>query len=110
RAARDVDQKRRALHQPEPAGIDQPLGLGAKRGADRHRVAERQHLVELGKRIDPLDTVAGFARAAIGGEYSAPEHGGAPCHFLADAAEPDDAERAAADLAMRRAAMNPAWP
>src|SRR3954452_17014243 len=73
RATRDVDEKRRALHRPKPAGIDQPLSLRAECGADRHRVAERQHLVERRKRVDPLDAVTRRTRAAIGGQYMTAE-------------------------------------
>src|SRR5207248_10498226 len=57
---------------------------------------------------DALDAVTRCTRAAVSGQHAAAEHGGAARHLLPDPAEPDDAERVTADLAMRRAAMHPA--
>src|SRR5260221_161692 len=107
RAARDVDEERRGLHHPQPALIDQPFGLGAERGADRHRVALRQHVVELAEQIDALDPVARLARTAVGGEDAAAERGGAARRLPSDPAQADDAERTSTDLAVPRAAVHP---
>src|SRR5262249_44906333 len=97
-----------ALHQREAPGVDQPFGLGTERGADDDDVAFRQHAVELGERIDARDAIAELAGAAVGGDYAAAEHRCTPRHLAADPAEPDNSHGLVADLAVRRAAMDPA--
>src|SRR5437762_4260318 len=107
-AARDVDEECRRFHPREAAGVEQPLGFGPEGGADRDSVAERQHLVECRQRIDALDAVAGLARATVRGKDMAAESGGTARHLSPDPTEPDDPQCRAADLAMRRAALDPA--
>ncbi len=110
RAASNVDEEGRALHQRETPPIDQPLGLRAERGAQHDGIAFRQHLVERGEGVDALDAIAGRTRAAVGGDDAAAERRRAPRHLASDPAKPDDADRLAEDLAMRRAALHPARP
>src|SRR5712691_10917283 len=107
-AARDVDEERCRLHQREAACIDQPGGLGAERGAQRHGVAFGQHAVELGQREDALDAGLRLARAAVRGEDAHAKRRRTPRHLPPDPAIADDTERRAANLAVRHAAFNPA--
>src|SRR4051794_20741998 len=107
-AAGDVDQERIGLHQREAARVDQPGGLRPERGAQSDRVAFRQHLVEIGERVDAFDDGIGLTLRAVGGEDARPERRRALCQLASDAAIADDAERRIAHLAVRRAALDPA--
>ena len=55
RAARDVDQERRRLHQRKPARVDQTFRLRAERCAQRDEITDRKHPIKLAQRIDLLD-------------------------------------------------------
>src|SRR5215472_6950279 len=107
-AARDVDEERAGLHQRQPPRVEQICRFRPQRGADRDRVAARQHLVERGERVDALDLGIRRTRAAVGGDNAAAERRGAARYLAPDAAIADDAERRAAHLAMRDAALHPA--
>src|SRR5712692_645026 len=107
-AACDVDEERGRLHQRKAAGVDQPGGLGPERGAQRHGVAFGQHPVEFGQREDSFDNGLGGTRAAVRGQNANAKRRRAPRHLTPDTAIADNAERRAAHLAMRRAALDPA--
>src|SRR5438270_82908 len=64
--------------------------------------------VQFAEREDLLDPPPPLPRAAVRRDDAAAESGGAARDLIADPAEPDDADRAAQDLAMRRPALHPA--
>src|SRR5205823_11013701 len=63
---------------------------------------------ECRQRIDALNAVVGLAWAAVRGKDMAAESGGTARHLSPDPTEPDDPQCRSADLAMRRAAVDPA--
>src|SRR5712671_4204953 len=102
RRAADVDQERGRLHQRQPTGVDQPLGLRPEAGRYEQRIALRQHAVEFGERVNLRCMAPVGNRAAVGGYDCAAEAGSAFCGLPADPSVTDDPDGFAEYLTMRR--------
>ena len=90
-----ISASRRASISPSVSG---------PRAAQRNVIAFGKHLVEFAEREDLLDPPPPLPRAAVRGDDAAAESGGAARDLIADPAEPDEPDRAAQDLAVRRPA------
>ena len=105
-AARHVDDPDARLGLGQQLGVDQPDRLGRLGHVDRDEVGHRHQLVEVDQLDAHLAGPLGGHERVVGDEPHA--EGQRPLgHQLADAAEPDDAERLVAQLDARPAATAP---
>ena len=91
RAARGVDQKRACTHAAEHAGVDHAAGLVVERRMQADDVALREQAGEVGA-LDVRRKVA-VDQVGIARDHALEDVARNVRHALADAAQPDDAQR-----------------